>query len=515
VVTGTRPDAGPRFDGQDAGTPEQAWQQDPRLWALPPLDPPPGIHLVVLAAHPDDESLGAGGLVARVVAGGGSAEILVATDGEGSHPHSPTVSPSAMATRRRAESRQAVERLGAGPPTALGLPDGRLAEHRAELAAALDRAVRAGRADRLGTWLVAPWERDRHPDHEAAGEVAAEAGAAHGIPVLQYPIWAWHWADPGADQLPWHRLRAVRLSLPARAAKAAALAAHVSQVRPLSPAPGDEAMLTPSMLMHFRRDLEVFAVTEPGLPADRPDADAGTAGDPATDDRRTLPASYFEGLYREAGEAGEAAPWGLERGWYERRKRALLLAALPRERYAYAVEPGCAVGLLTAELARRCDRVLAFDTAAEAVRRTRHRLETMDLVADPTHQRGQNGDEIVDGARVEVRVGALPEDWPAEWPDGRPDLVVLSEVGYYLDAADWQQVVDRVAADLAPGGQLVACHWRHPAPGYPAGADQVHRALRQTRGLVSLARHEEEDFLLDVLAVPPALSVARAEGLLR
>ena len=200
---------GAGFDGRQAGTPEQDWRRDGRLWALPLLEPPPGVHLVVLAAHPDDESLGAGGLVARAVVAGGAAKIVVATDGEASHPHSPTVPPSALAARRRAESRHAADVLGAEPPIALGLPDGRLAHHRSALSTALDRAISSARANGRDTWLVAPWEQDRHPDHETAGSVAAEVGAAHRIPVLQYPIWAWHWSHPSAADLPWARLRAV------------------------------------------------------------------------------------------------------------------------------------------------------------------------------------------------------------------------------------------------------------------------------------------------------------------
>ena len=91
--------------------------------------------------------------------------------------------------------------------------------------------------------------------------------------------------------------------------------------------------------------------------------------------------------------------------------------------------------------------------------------------------------------------------------------MVLSEVGYYCGPDDLRTLVDRAAGALATDGVLVACHWRHPVPEYPLGGDAVHAALRAHPRLALLARHEEEDFLLDVLVPAPATSVARATGL--
>ena len=77
----------------------------------------------------------------------------------------------------------------------------------------------------------------------------------------------------------------------------------------------------------------------------------------------TLGASYFDGMY-----ARSADPWGFTSRWYERRKYAISLAMLPRERYRRGFEPGCSIGVLTRQLAGRCDRLLACDVAAAAVR---------------------------------------------------------------------------------------------------------------------------------------------------
>jgi SAM-dependent methyltransferase len=203
-------------------------------------------------------------------------------------------------------------------------------------------------------------------------------------------------------------------------------------------------------------------------------------------DADSLDGAWFECFYA----AGGPDPWGFESRWYERRKRALTLAVLPRERFASAFEPGCSIGVLTEQLAARCDRLLATDVVPQAVERARER--TRDLP----------------GVRVERR--AVPH----EWPEGRFDLVLLSEVGYYCGAADLADLAGRAARALTPDGVLVACHWRHAVPEYPTSGEDVHAVLRRQPGLATLSRLAEEDFLLEVLVPAPAVSVARSTGLL-
>ncbi len=103
---------------------------------------------------------------------------------------------------------------------------------------------------------------------------------------------------------------------------------------------------------------------------------------------------------------------------------------------------------------------------------------------------------------------------PQEWPVGSFDLVVLSEVGYYCGPADLSALIAAAASSLTADGVLLACHWRHPVAEYPTSGDHVHERLREESGLVVLAEHLEEDFRLDVLVRPPAVSVARRTGLL-
>ena len=175
------------FSHLDPGFDPGHW--DELIAGLPDLTTPagPGRPLVVLAAHPDDETLGAGGLIASVAAAGGDITVIVASDGEASHPGSPTHRPAQLAARRRAELTEAVRTLA---PRAriqrLGLPDGQLDEHRPAIAAAIDEAAA------LGAMLVTPWWGDGHPDHTACARAAASTRTAATAPWWQYPIWSWH-----------------------------------------------------------------------------------------------------------------------------------------------------------------------------------------------------------------------------------------------------------------------------------------------------------------------------------
>lgn len=197
----------------------------------------------------------------------------------------------------------------------------------------------------------------------------------------------------------------------------------------------------------------------------------------------TMPAAYFDDLYRRSSD-----PWRFRSRWYEKRKRALLLACLPRDRFDVAFEPGCANGELTAELAVRCRTVLATDSAARAVELARQRVAAL--------------------ANVTVRQASIPDDWPG----CALDLIVLSEVAYYLDRDALADLVRRVQSSVGSDGIVVACHWRHRVADYPLGGDAVHHLLGTWLRMHRLCNHEEPDFLLDIWAVS-AQSVASREGL--
>ena len=198
----------------------------------------------------------------------------------------------------------------------------------------------------------------------------------------------------------------------------------------------------------------------------------------------SVPTAFFDQLY-----ADNSDPWAFKARWYEERKRALTLASLPRQHYGAIYEPGCANGELSAGLARRTDWLLCSDAADRAVELAQKRLSHC--------------------SNVEVRHSRLPADWPVR---SGFDLIVLSELGYYLDTVDLLTLIEQAMNSLLPGGQLLACHWRPAIEGCPLTGDRVHALLHATLGLPKLAQHREDDFVLEVWGRSPD-SVASLEGL--
>jgi len=182
----------------------------------------------------------------------------------------------------------------------------------------------------------------------------------------------------------------------------------------------------------------------------------------------SIPIERFEGQY-----ADDSDPWGFSSRWYEARKYALTLAALPNRRYRRGFEPGCSIGVLTAGLASRCDYLLAADGVDAALDQARVR--------------------VADLAHVEVAKRVLP----GEWPDGPWDLVVLSEIAYYFDTGDLGRLLDRAAQTAEAGATLVAVHWRGETD-YPMTGDAVHEAIGAHRAFEHRSGYCELFFRLDV-----------------
>ena len=235
------------FDHRDAGTPEEEWRASDR-WASVPWSDARGFdHALVVAAHPDDETLGAGALLARLRRAGTRVTIVLATRGEGAYSVDTSL-------QRVAEFHAAVSRVAPECTIVdLGLPDGGLRDHESML----ESGIRAcGPAD----LVVAPWRGDAHGDHDAAGDAATRVASTHGALLLEYPVWLWHWAAPHDPRIPWSSFVRVPQSGADRRAKNSALESYASQS---SPPPGEEPILHTGMLAHFTRDWETFVRTEP------------------------------------------------------------------------------------------------------------------------------------------------------------------------------------------------------------------------------------------------------------
>lgn len=240
--------------GQSAhleGTCESTWSGHTRF---PPLEYDACSALVLLAPHPDDEVLGVGGWACDLAAKGIPVTILSVTDGEASHPGSPTLTPLQLAARRRGESVRAARHLAVPAPIRLGFPDGAIADHEGELAEAIRPYLAAG------VWCAAPLGNDGHPDHEAVSRAAALAARAGGATLIEYPIWLWHWSVPGDPAIPWERARTIALTPEQFRAKAEAVGEFTTQIQDLSEHPADRTVLPAYVLDRLLRDHEtVFA----------------------------------------------------------------------------------------------------------------------------------------------------------------------------------------------------------------------------------------------------------------
>lgn len=240
------------------GTTERAWRPwlADRRWLLVDLDALAQRHVVVLAAHPDDEVLAVGGLLHGLARRGARLTFVWATAGEACHPESRAPIVTDLARLRRAEVRCALELLDVRRPGwhDLGLPDSAVAAHTPALTDALGAIV-----SDLGEppVLLAPWRADGHPDHDTCGRVAADVAQRCGAHLIEYPVWAWHWAEPGDPRIPWRRARIVALDEAALAQKTSAVNEFVTQIAPIGPAPEDAAVLSPAVLERFARDTEM------------------------------------------------------------------------------------------------------------------------------------------------------------------------------------------------------------------------------------------------------------------
>jgi SAM-dependent methyltransferase len=185
----------------------------------------------------------------------------------------------------------------------------------------------------------------------------------------------------------------------------------------------------------------------------------------------TIPSDYFEGMYRD-----NADPWRFATSDYERKKYAATIASLRRERYASGLEIGCSIGVLTHELAKRCDTLLAVEPVAKALEAARERNR--------------------DQPNVTFQQGSVPADYPS----GTYDLVVLSEVAYYLAKPDLERVVDQVGASLRDSGNIILVHWLGLTD-YPLTGDEAANFFceRAAPFAEPVTQTRNEDYRLDVL----------------
>jgi LmbE family N-acetylglucosaminyl deacetylase len=189
---------------------------------------------VVLSPHPDDETLGTGGLIAEACTIGQKVEVIIVTDGSGSHPKSTKYPRQKLVELRYAEVHQAGLALGLASENIsfLGLPDTRAPKSGPQFEAAVEATMNIIRRSGAEALFVT-WERDPHCDHEASAELAkAVRRLCPDLKLWAYPIWGWH-IEPNAEV---HQptLKAIRIDISKhKVRKLAAIEAHASQMTDL------------------------------------------------------------------------------------------------------------------------------------------------------------------------------------------------------------------------------------------------------------------------------------------
>lgn len=377
--------------------------------------------LVVLSPHPDDETLGASALLGAASRLGRRIGLVALTDGEGSHRASRLFPPKRLAGIRQAEQAAAMAALGCEDAQILrlSLPDGASGRD----PGFADAAARiADLCDRLGaTALVAPHADDPHPDHHAAAELARRVRVRRPrLRLLCYEVWSRRLA-PGE---PFGGAGLTPFRVPADLGrKRAAIASHRSQLGAVV-TDDPEGFVLPAWFLAAQDDpLERYSWS--ALPGRVPDA------------------GHFARLYADDGD-----PWHVRSSDYEARKREASVAILAGRHYRNALEAGCGEGFLTRALAGSgiVDRITGFDREPSIVERAERQGDT---------------------AAASFTTGSMPD----AIPPGFFDLVVLSEVLYFLAEADLAALAETLRGRMRPGAHILLVSYLGPTDTPLAGRD--------------------------------------------
>lgn len=189
------------------------------------------------------------------------------------------------------------------------------------------------------------------------------------------------------------------------------------------------------------------------------------------EEKQSLDSEYFKKVYDANDD-----PWDFETSDYEAAKYTATLAALPRQCYENALEIGCSIGVLTKLLSERCRQLLATDVSQKALDKAVERCSNLN--------------------NISFRLGSFPNDLP----DDKFDLVVISEVAYYLSSTDWEFAMNRLYGKIQPKANVVLVHWLPEVHDYPQTGDQVHdRFEKYMKGkMIKIFSSRAENYRIDV-----------------
>ena len=256
-LKGNHPIVGNRVIEGD-GTSQEDWQNWAGLQDLPRFDIAksfaPNQRVCIFAPHPDDEVLGCGGLLQQLAANGNPIVLIHVTNGTQSHPNSQIYSQESLDIIRPQESVKALEVLGIAHQVktiALDLTDGNVFSQQDQFQQKLTSIIQPNDV------LVTPFMRDGHPDHEATGLVVASFAKQYHLACYQVLIWAWHWAKPADNRIPWHHAIRVDLTPEQLQRKIEAIACFESQIT-ADESTGSAPILSAQTIARISQPWEVY-----------------------------------------------------------------------------------------------------------------------------------------------------------------------------------------------------------------------------------------------------------------
>ncbi|CAD7813136.1 Ubiquinone biosynthesis O-methyltransferase [Chryseobacterium aquaeductus] len=190
-------------------------------------------------------------------------------------------------------------------------------------------------------------------------------------------------------------------------------------------------------------------------------------------EKKSLDSEYFKDVY----EANDD-PWNFETSEYEAEKYAATILSLPRKHYENVLEIGCSIGVLTQLLAQKSTQLLAIDVSEKALNLAAKRCEKL---SNTTFKK---------------------MNFPEELPDESYDLMMISEVAYYLSASDWQFAIFGLYERLLPEGNVVLVHWLPVVHDYPQTGDEVHNSFEKLMKdkMTNVFSTRAENYRIDVWA---------------
>ncbi len=413
---------------------------------------------LVLAPHPDDESLGCGGLIQYLINQNSPVLVCFVTSGGASHPNSIKFPPSRLAKIREQEAIAACEILGLDASKILFLreSDSKLktltSDQNKEISLKLAKVLME---NKIST-LVLPWRRDPHSDHRASFKLGENAIAMldQDIQLIEYPIWLWKnsiendW--PILDEVEIFRLEISDIL----SKKKQAIFAHQSQTSTLIDDDLNGFTFNEDLLSPFLTNYEYFFF-------------------PRDNSKNSLAQDYFDTLY-----SNNEDPWNFKNSTYEERKYQKINTFLENRKYDLGLELGCSIGVHTSFLAAHCKKLLAVDISEDAV-----------ATAKVINRKLQN---------VEFQEMNILHEFPEE----KFQFISMCEMGYYFSEDDLLFIFQKIVNALEKKGSFLMVHWTSYVREYPLTGKLVHQLFEEFNSrndvfsMVSKYTHDRYEIML-------------------